>query len=72
MSKEVTPHSAIDSLIRLPGVGILFAAGTTVPADGSSGYARGCYFAHLDGGDNTSAYINEGDQSAADFNPLTP
>ena len=51
--------------------GYLSASGDTVPTDGTSGYATGCYFAHTDGGNGTAAYINEGTYASCDFNAIT-
>lgn len=50
--------------------GFLFASGNTVPSDGTAGYATGCLFAHLDGGDGTALYVNEGTRASCDFNAL--
>ena len=50
---------------------IVFANGAAVPSDADTGYATGCLFLHLDGGDGTSLYVNEGDGSSADFNAIT-
>lgn len=50
--------------------GILLAYGTTVPADGtgSTGYAKGCIFIHVDGASaGDLVFINEGTSSSADF-----
>jgi hypothetical protein len=48
------------------------AAGNTVPTDGSAGYMPGCTFQHLDGGDGTSFYVNEGTVASCDFNAVNP
>ena len=72
MSKPLVKQDGTTTVIELPGVGIIFAAGITKPADTSSGYATGCYFAHIDGGDNTAAYVNEGTAASCTFNALTP
>ena len=56
--------------IAVMGYGIILAAGITVPADGKPGYAVGCRFVHLDGGDATATYVNEGSSTSADFNAL--
>lgn len=70
MSKEITPHHGTGSIIRIPNVGIILAAGKTKPADAKKGYATGCLFIHTDGGDGTALYVNEGTVSSADFNAL--
>lgn len=48
--------------------GFLFAHGTTVPTDGTAGYATGCVFQKTNGGANTSLYVNEGSATSCDFN----
>jgi len=75
MSKVLTPHGVIGSvtpIVEIPGYGIVQAAGITVPADGTKGYATGCTFHHLDGGDGTAFYVNEGTNTSADFNAVNP
>jgi hypothetical protein len=65
-------QDALGVLQAVPGLGILQAYGITVPADNEAGFATGCLFHHVDGGNNTAAYINEGTNLLCDFNPLTP
>lgn len=72
MTHPLNKHDGTDAVLRIPGYGIVFAASITVPADGTAGYATGCYYAHVDGGDNTAAYVNEGTITSCDFNALTP
>jgi len=50
--------------------GYLRASGATVPTDGDAGYRTGCVFHHTDGGSGTAFYINEGDETACDFNAI--
>lgn len=50
---------------------IALAYGTTVPADGSLGYATGCLFLHTDGGAGTALYCNEGTAASSDFDAVT-
>lgn len=54
-----------------PDSGLLLASGTTVPTDGTAGYATGCLFQHTDGGDGTALYVNEGTKTSCDFNAIT-
>lgn len=70
MSNVYSPHfkHPKGTLIRKQGVGIMFAHGTTVPADASSGYAAGCIFLHTDGVDGDHLYVNEGTDTSCDFN----
>lgn len=76
MSKTLQPHSTrgdgVTVIVELANIGILQAAGTTVPSDGAVGYAPSCTFHHIDGGDGTAFYINEGTRVSADFNAVNP
>jgi hypothetical protein len=57
------------AIIEKPGVGILLAAGTTVPTDGTAGFAPGCVFIDEDSTtDGSMVFINEGTSSSCDFN----
>ncbi len=49
-----------------PIIGLLQAAGTTVPSS-VSGYAAGCVFHHTDGSAGTALYINEGTYASCAF-----
>jgi len=50
----------------------MFAWGTTVPADESTGYSFGCIFIHIDGTNQTNAlYCNIGSATSANFNAIT-
>lgn len=71
MAGSLDVHDGTGELINVPGIGILYAHGTSVPADGAVGYATGCLFAHTDGGAGTALYCNEGDKSSADFDAVT-
>lgn len=51
--------------------GILLAYGKTVPADEAEGYSPGCVFFHIDGGNGTALYVNEGTYASANFNAIT-
>ena len=44
------------------------AAGLTPPVDGTAGFAKGCMYVDLDGGVNTTFYINDGSATSCDFN----
>lgn len=51
--------------------GVLFAAGPTVPTDGTAGYGKGCLFLHVDGtGAGDLVYRNEGSGTSCDFDNL--
>lgn len=60
-----------DNVILTDGSGhALYAFGLVVPTDADTGYATGCVYAHTDGGDGTSLYVNEGDETSCDFNAI--
>ena len=61
------PQGALETVV---GYGITRAYGATVPTDGAAGFATGCIFHQVDGGVGTALYINEGDETSADFNPV--
>ena len=51
---------------------ILFATGTDVPADTSSGYAKGCLFIDTDVATGTTGlYCNKGTKTSAVFTAIT-
>lgn len=50
----------------------LYARGATVPADASTGYAKGCLFVHTDNSDNSDIlYVNIGTAASCNFNAIT-
>lgn len=51
-------------------LGVVFDWGTTVPADGTAGYAPGCIFVDLDASGSAAIFINVGTATSADFNVL--
>lgn len=64
---NVHPRGALEFL---QPAGIMRAAGTTVPTDGTAGYLPGCLFHQTDGAAGTVLYVNEGTVSACDFNAV--
>jgi len=73
MSSKFKQHYADvkGTIIEKPGVGILFAVGTTVPADATAGFAPGCIFIDEDSTtDGSMVYINEGTATSCDFNSV--
>ncbi|MBK7363156.1 MAG: hypothetical protein IPJ01_12775 [Micavibrio sp.] len=46
----------------------MWRMGDTVPTDGEAGYHKGCIWIKTDGGAGTTLYINEGSETACDFN----
>lgn len=71
MSRKHDLHDATGIIVRDPSRGVLLAAGPTVPADGTDGYAPGCLFIHSDGSAGALHYVNEGSFTSADFNPMS-
>lgn len=64
-------NSVTISTLLVDGDGnILMCTGTTVPTDGSSGYAKGCQFIKTNGSTATTTYINEGSTTSSDFNAI--
>lgn len=47
---------------------VILATGSTVPT--GAGYATGCVFVHSDGADGSAAYVNNGNATTANFQPL--
>ena len=70
MSNPLSLHDAGGIIADIPGRGVVLAVGDSVPADASLGYATGCLFIHIDGGDGSALYVNEGTNSSADFNAI--
>jgi hypothetical protein len=58
------------AIVEKPGVGILFAAGTTVPTDGTTGFAPGCVFIDENAAQGSQFFINEGSATSCDFNVI--
>ncbi len=48
----------------------VIAAGATVPADATAGYAPGCLFFKYGGTTGLALYVNEGTAASCDFNPM--
>lgn len=65
--------SRICSLLRIQEPdpnedGLREASGTSVPTDGTAGYAKGCTFINKNGGVGSTLYVNEGTVTSCDFN----
>lgn len=54
-------------IVNDPGRGILLAKGTTVPTDGTTNYAPGALFIHVDGSAGDTVYINNGSSTSSTF-----
>lgn len=63
--EEQAEYPASGEAMYVIGHGYLRAWGTGVPTASATGYATGCIYHRLDGGDGTSLYVNEGDKDAA-------
>lgn len=50
--------------------GKVIAGSNTVPSDGSYGYGNSCIYLHMDGGDGTALYVNEGTRTSCNFNAI--
>lgn len=72
MSRKLLAHysDARGAYIEKPVVGILFAALTTVPADGSAGYAPGCIMIDENAAIGANFFINNGSVTSSDFDGL--
>ena len=53
------------------GLGKTFVHGTTVPTDGVDGYAPGCLFIKVGGGQGDTFFVNEGTLASANFDLVT-
>ena len=72
MSKPLIKQDGTTTVIELPGIGIIFAAGPTPPSDGTAGFSPNCFFIHTDGtAPDDSLYLNVGTTRAScNFDPL--
>lgn len=62
----------ITVLQRDPDGNILWATGTTVPTDATSGYAKGCLFIDTDvGAGTTGLNCNKGTKTSCQFTAVT-
>lgn len=67
------PNAAPDGVYVLRYIkdwGIIWAAGTTMPADGTPGYAPGCQFNLLNGTAGNQLLFNEGTNTSCDFSAV--
>ncbi len=64
--------AAIRALIYDQDKNILYATGTDVPADTTSGYAKGCLFIDRDvAAATTGLYVNIGTTASCNFDAIT-
>ncbi len=52
------------------GPGLMWAQGTTVPADTTAGYEKGCIFIDTDASAGDVAWINVGSVTSCDFDTI--
>ncbi len=70
MSQTQALHDGTGIILKVPGVGIMHAVGSTVPSDGTAGYGPGCIFQDQDAAAGSQVYINEGSYTSCDFNAV--
>ncbi|GIW60064.1 MAG: hypothetical protein KatS3mg087_1130 [Patescibacteria group bacterium] len=51
----------------IPNYGVIVAAGTSVPSNGSKGYAPGCLFIVIDPNAASNLYVNDGTKDSSLF-----
>ena len=68
MSHALNIHDGLGVIARDPGLGILLAYGSTVPANGVAGYAPGSKFIKTNGTSaSTVEFVNLGTKASASF-----
>lgn len=71
MSHAINLHDGTGIAITDPGLGILLAYGSTVPASATGGYAPGCIFQKTNATTKaTFWHVNAGTRASANFLPL--
>ena len=71
-ASETVNSVAITTLITNSNGDILWATGTTVPTDGSTGYAKGCLFIDTDVSTGTTGLnCNKGTNTSSAFTAVT-
>lgn len=75
MTRRYEPHYGdqdVKGTEHLREFGVSRAHGATVPSDAATGYAQGCIFMVTSGSVtvNTVIYVNIGDKTSANFDPL--
>jgi hypothetical protein len=64
MASAIELHDGSGVAIKAAVTGVLFAYGTSTPASGAIGYAKGCMFSNQTDG---LIYRNDGTSASADF-----
>lgn len=67
MSRTQDLSDASGSLVRIPNRGVILAAGVTVPADTTPGYADGCLFFDVDAAAAAQWWRNDGTLASSLF-----
>lgn len=68
MSHAIRLHDGLGTIAEDPSVGILLAYGSTVPTDGTVGYAPGCQFLKTNATTLvTTTYVNIGTKASCNF-----
>lgn len=71
-STEVLGAETVAVLLRDSNGDVLFATGTTVPTDATTGYAKGCLFIDTDVATGTTGlYCNKGTKTSCVFTAVT-
>ena len=71
-ASETVNSIAIKTLVTDSNGDILWATGTTVPTDGSTGYAKGCLFIDTDVATGTTGLnCNKGTNTSSAFTAVT-
>jgi len=73
MSQKLVAQAQLNGLfelVEIPGLGNVFAGGTTVPTDGVPGFGKSALFVDMDATAGTGWYINRGTITSANFDPL--
>lgn len=71
MARPFTNQSGLNAAIYNELGHAMFAWGTTKPADGAVGYAKGCLFIDTDASAGSILFCNEGTHTSADFDAVS-
>ncbi len=71
MTKRIDVQDGTGILAQVPGLGVIFAYGSTVPSDNTAGYAPACIFLDTNANSvNTVLYVNIGNATLCNFDVL--
>lgn len=71
MSKPLRLQSGTGVWLEDDNGNAMYARGTSVPVDGTPGYAKGCMFIDLDASAGSILWCNEGTSDSCDFDAVT-